>query len=145
MALHNDFAKWQLTDAAARVMRQATDRALDRGYLVWDNSSAPTLALWSVLRWERKVGLVALECMGVDLPSIERDVDALLNKQRDSHPVFSRNGQIVDAKNHQPILLGWRAYIEPVLDAASAESKQAGPQLRRDRTLAPGGRGECRH
>ena len=36
------------------------------------------LALLAILRWERKVGVVALERMGVDIDAFAREVDQAL-------------------------------------------------------------------
>src|SRR5262249_9463362 len=41
--------------------------------------SVPMLALWSLLRWERKVGLVALKRMGVEVDALAQDVDRALD------------------------------------------------------------------
>src|SRR6478735_2246853 len=67
------------TQSAIHIIEQLCPRAADRRM-----SSEATeqtmnmLTLLAILRWERKVGVVALERMGIDLDSLARAVDQSL-------------------------------------------------------------------
>jgi hypothetical protein len=67
------------TDSLQRILTQIPHRAIDRGLgvRVADDASIVMLALWSVLLWESKVGLVAVEQSGVDRFNLVRDLDRL--------------------------------------------------------------------
>ncbi len=60
------------------VVQQVPLRASVRGALAIDNSTAGLLLLWSLLRWERTFAIRTLECMGIDLWSLTREVDEAL-------------------------------------------------------------------
>jgi hypothetical protein len=67
------------TTSAIHIVEQLGPRAADRSiHTELTEQTIPMLALWSVLRWERKVGLVALERVGVEIDSLARDVDRAL-------------------------------------------------------------------
>src|SRR5688500_12254915 len=67
------------TTSAVHIVEQLWPRAADRSMSTEvTEQTAPMLALWSVLRWERKVGLVALERAGVQVDALARDVDRAL-------------------------------------------------------------------
>jgi ATP-dependent Clp protease ATP-binding subunit ClpA len=71
----------RFTSSAQHITQQMWARASDRGMSVEieiNEQTVPMLALWSLLHWERKVGLVALERMGVALDALARDVDRVL-------------------------------------------------------------------
>src|SRR5436309_10921173 len=83
-------AQWiarHITDSAQRILQQIPSRAGDRGLHVVDSSSIVQLALWSLLLWERKVGRVALEGIGVDPFELARGVDRLLAEKAGEHPI----------------------------------------------------------
>jgi ATP-dependent Clp protease ATP-binding subunit ClpA len=71
------------TDSAQRVVRHVAERALDRGMLSGEltEATAGMLALLSILRWERKVALAALERLGADLDRLAREVDAAIGTE----------------------------------------------------------------
>jgi hypothetical protein len=50
--------------------------------MVLDESSAGMLLLWTLIRWERRFPLTALEEMGVDILALTRDVDQLLENEK---------------------------------------------------------------
>ena len=77
----------QFTDSARLIVRQAGSRAQNRGFDHVDASSYAVLLLWTMIRWERKIGLVALETMGVDLEMLAREIDEILTRRADEHPV----------------------------------------------------------
>ena len=62
----SNWGQRRITDEARHILEQIPSRAADRGLHVVDGTSIVMLALWSVLLWERKVGLVAPEQSGVD-------------------------------------------------------------------------------
>ena len=55
-------------------------RAEARRPLAIDRSSVGLLLLWSILRWERTFLIETLECLGIDLWSLTRDVDEALKR-----------------------------------------------------------------
>jgi ATP-dependent Clp protease ATP-binding subunit ClpA len=63
----------RFTTNAIKMIQHATDRALDRGI---HGELPAVLALWAMLRWERKIGVVVLEQLGVDLRMLEMDVES---------------------------------------------------------------------
>ena len=68
------------TTSAIHIVEQLWLRAADRSITTEvTEQTVPMLALWSILRWERKVGLVALERMGVEVDALARDVDRALH------------------------------------------------------------------
>jgi hypothetical protein len=83
----------------------------------------PMLALWSVLRWERKVGLVALERMGVETVALAHDVGRALDvacaeiRQRTGPPKLQTlpSGQ-------RGIVVDFRTPLAPLLSAAEHEA-----------------------
>jgi ATP-dependent Clp protease ATP-binding subunit ClpA len=94
--------KWSarhITDATQRILEQIPARASDRGLHVVDASSIVMMALWSLLLWERKVGRVALQCMGVDSFDLACAVDRLLDAKAAEHQV------VYDIKRQQGVLL----------------------------------------
>src|ERR1700741_1954068 len=99
--------KWsagRITDFAQRILGLMTDRARDRALYVLDDSSIIMMALWSLLLWERKVGRVALEKLGVDPFELARGLDDLLEAKVREHPVVydQRKGIAVLAKTGEP-------------------------------------------
>jgi len=65
----------RFTDPAMRIIRDAEARGLHRGLF---GELPPLLMLWSMLRWERNAGSVALERLDIDLLALERDIDVEL-------------------------------------------------------------------
>jgi Clp amino terminal domain, pathogenicity island component len=65
----------RFTDPAMRIVRDAETRGLHRGLY---GELPAVLMLWSMLRWERNPGIVALERLGVDILALERDIDVEL-------------------------------------------------------------------
>jgi ATP-dependent Clp protease ATP-binding subunit ClpA len=124
--------KWSarhITDSAKRILRQIPSRAGDRGLLVVDGSSLVQLALWSLLLWERKVGRVALEKMGVDPFELARGLDRLLTEKAREHPVRydQRRGVLVLVKSGEPYQhWDFQALLEPLLQRAEHEALELG-------------------
>jgi ATP-dependent Clp protease ATP-binding subunit ClpA len=68
------------TASAVHIVEQLYARAADRRMSSQaTEQSVNMLALLAILRWERKVGLVALERMGVDTDALARTVDQALS------------------------------------------------------------------
>jgi ATP-dependent Clp protease ATP-binding subunit ClpA len=117
-----------LTVSARHVIDVALLRAVDRGILRYiDQETFPTLVVWSILRWERKVGLEALARLGTDLDLMAGDVDELLKAQRESlrieaakpsggTPCVQATGRTIDTS----------ALFDPLLRAAYAEATLLG-------------------
>ena len=82
------------TDSLQHILKQIPLRALDRGLglSIADHASIVMLALWSVLLWEHKVGLIALEQAGVERFNLVRDLDRLLREKQSELPDV-RDGQ----------------------------------------------------
>lgn len=118
-----------ITDSAQLILQQVPSRASDRGLHVVDGSSIVLLALWSMLLWERKVGRVALERIGVDPFELARHIDGLLEEQAREHPVVydQRRKIAVLAKTGEPYQPGdFRALLEPLLQQAEHEALELG-------------------
>ncbi len=76
---NQDLSARHFTSSAIHIVEQLWQRAADRSMsTAATEQTVPMLALWSILRWERKVGLVALERMGVEVDVVARDVDHAL-------------------------------------------------------------------
>jgi ATP-dependent Clp protease ATP-binding subunit ClpA len=68
------------TTEAIHIVEQLLPRAADRGWIPEvTEQTVPALALWSILRWERKVGMLALEQMGTGIDALARDVGQALD------------------------------------------------------------------
>jgi ATP-dependent Clp protease ATP-binding subunit ClpA len=118
-----------ITDATRRILEQIPARASDRGLHVVDGSSVVVIALWSLLLWERKVGRVALDRMGVDSFDLARAVDRLLDGKADEHPVAYDLGrpQVILLKSGEPYKdWGFDALLEPLLQRAEHEAMALG-------------------
>jgi hypothetical protein len=127
--LCNTWYRRRPTTSAVDLLDQIPRRASERGLHVVDGASIVMLALWSVLLWERKVGLVALEQSGVNRFDLARGVDSLLEEKGLEHPVVGdrQQGVLVMAKTRQPYE-GWdlATLLEPLFGAAENEAKQLG-------------------
>jgi len=112
------------TQSAIHIIEQLCPRAADRRM-----SSEATeqtmnmLTLLAILRWERKVGVVALERMGVDLDSLARAVDQALAatctdiRQHAGPPEYQTlpSGQ-------RAVVVDFDTPLEPLLSTAEAEA-----------------------
>jgi hypothetical protein len=74
---HDELSGRHVTDCAKRVLEHIAERAADRNMHAGEltPATAGMLAVLSILRWERKVGLSALEQLGADLDRLAREVD----------------------------------------------------------------------
>jgi len=112
------------TQSAIHVIEQLCPRAADRRM-----SSEATeqtvnlLALLAILRWERKVGVAALERMGVDIDSLARAVDHALSatcadiRQHAGPPEYQTlpSGQ-------RAVVVDFDTPLQPLLTTAEAEA-----------------------
>ena len=70
----------KFTTSAVHIVEQLYARAADRRMSSEvSEQTVNLLAHLAILRWERKVGLAALERMGVDIDSLARAVDMALS------------------------------------------------------------------
>jgi hypothetical protein len=119
-----ELAARHFTTSAIHIIEQLWPRAADRSMSSEvTEQTVPMLALWSVLRWERKVGLVALERMGVEVDALAHDVDRALGA---ACAEFRRvNGpprlQTLPS-GQQGVVVDFRAPLAPLLDAAEHEA-----------------------
>jgi ATP-dependent Clp protease ATP-binding subunit ClpA len=127
-----DSIEWRqrrITDSAQNILKQIPSRAAERGLHVVDGASIVILALWSLLLWERKVGLRALEESGADRFDLVHGLDRLLEEKASDHPVAFDNQRAVFVlvKTDLP-LTGWdfKALLEPLLRQAEHEANELG-------------------
>src|SRR5688572_388867 len=92
----------RVTDSAQRILNLIPFRSGDRGLHVVDDESFVMLALWSLLRWERKIGLCALEHLSIDIDAFSRGLDELLNSKAEENPVVASRGGLVLEKTREP-------------------------------------------
>ena len=107
-----------ITDSAQRILKQVPSRASERGLHVVDASSIDVLVLWSLLLWERKVGRVALEKLGVDPFELARSIDQMLTEKANEHPVaFDPKQRILFMVKTGAAYQHWDFHaLEPVID-----------------------------
>ena len=73
----------RITSDVQQIVNQIGARAADRGFVQSSFSDDVLLTFWTLLRWERKVGIVALERLRVSLAVLEQDVNSKLNARRE--------------------------------------------------------------
>jgi len=83
MFSEEELQAFPLTCDVHHIINQIGGRAAGRGFTPRQFSDVVLLIFWALLRWERKVGLVALERLGVDLVDLSQDVNARLNVRRE--------------------------------------------------------------
>jgi hypothetical protein len=130
----------RITDSARRILNQMSARAIDRGlvFRVADPASVVMLALWSVLLWERKLGLAAIEKAGGYRFDLIRALDRLLQERASELPLAldveqpancdkDRRGAVLVPRPNQPFV-PWDSddLLEPLLSQAQSEAKELG-------------------
>jgi ATP-dependent Clp protease ATP-binding subunit ClpA len=114
----------RFTASAIHIIEQLPPRAADRRMSAQvTEQTANLLTLWAILRWERKVGLVALEHMGVDVDSLSKAVDRILSaacaeiRQHAGPPEYQTlpSGQ-------RAVVIDFDTPLEPLLTTAEAEA-----------------------
>jgi hypothetical protein len=123
--MHNEeLSARHFTDSAIHIVEQLWPRAVDRSVpSAVTEQTVPMLALWAILRWERKVGLAALERMRVDGDALARDVDLALDAvcgefRRVNGPPQSQTLP----SGRRAIVVNFRAPLARLLDAAEREA-----------------------
>lgn len=114
--MHSEqLAARHFTTSAIHIIEQMLPRAADRSISTEITEQTILMqALWSVLRWERKVGLVALDRIGVDTDALARDVDRELLKLRTL------------SSGHCSLVMDIETSIIPLLAAAEHEALELG-------------------
>jgi len=113
---NRSLADRRFTDETRLIVAQIPQRALSRGLFQLDDTSVPALALWTLIRWERKVGLAALEKMHVDLDGLAHKLDELLSQKAEENPPRrSKDGRTIIWDSSGP--------LEPLLDQAEIEAR----------------------
>lgn len=111
----------RFTDSAVRIVEQLWPRAMDRGMSSEvTEQTVPMLALWSVLRWERKVGLVALERNGVNVDALACDVDRAIDAACGDFRRANGPPQVCG------VVVDFLAPLAPLLETAERESLSLG-------------------
>jgi hypothetical protein len=126
----------RMTESMMRILGQLPDRALDRGLgpRAVDEATIVMLALWSVLLWERKIGLVAIEEAGANRFDLVRGLDQLFHEKASELLI---NQQPILLDEHRSIVIaGWTIHpnrtwdfedlLEPILRQAEYEAKELG-------------------
>jgi ATP-dependent Clp protease ATP-binding subunit ClpA len=118
----------KFTDAAKWVMRQVVERAADRGMYRGELSEATVgmLAVLSILRWERKVALAALETLGADLDRLARDSDHAIEVEGQSIRQPGELPLTVLPNGQRGLVVDWDTPCVPLIDQAVGESRLRG-------------------
>ena len=115
------------TDNLVTILMAIPGRMTARSHPYADEDTMVMFALWSLLRWERKLGLAALETMGADVPALTSDLDALLRQKNMENPVAKGPEGLVFAKTGLPVpVVDEQALLEPLVDQAERESRAMG-------------------
>src|SRR5262245_62942894 len=112
------------TAPSIHILEQLWPRAADRRMSdVVIEQSLNMLAFWSLLHWERKVGLAALEKMGVNIESLCKAVDRVMIvlcqaiREKAGPPKYQMlpSGQ-------RAVVVDFDTPLEPLLQSAEAEA-----------------------
>ena len=118
-----ELAAKHFTTCAVHIVDQLWPRAGDRNMVTeLTEETVPMLCLWTLLRWERKVGLVVLDKIGVDLNPLAHDIDEALDAA--CADVLEQTGprkfQTLGSEHY--IVIDERKPLMPLLAAAEHES-----------------------
>lgn len=118
----------RFTTSAIHIVEQIGSRAADRSMSSeFTEQTVPMLVLWSLLRWERKVGLVALERLGVEPDALARDVDRGLSEACAEHRRHAGPPQFLTLPGgRHGIVVDFETPLEPLLEAAEGEAHDLG-------------------
>lgn len=133
----DNHSQLRFTDSLQHILKRIPLRALDRGLglSIADHASIVMLALWSVLLWEQKVGLIALEQAGVERFNLVRDLDRLLREKQSELPDVRDGPHIIEINERGAFVIntgkqydGWDsdALLEPLLRQAEHEARELG-------------------
>ena len=123
-----DLSARHFTDSAIHIINQLWPRATDRGMSTEVNEQLiMMLALWTILRWERKVGLVALERMGIELDVLAREIDQGLTRTCNEIRQASGPPKLhVLPSGQKGIVVDFNTPLEPLLATAEHEALALG-------------------
>lgn len=126
--LNKELSARRFTTCANHVVEQMSARAADRGISTQiTGHSIVTLALWSLLRWERKVGMVALERLGVELDALARDVDRALDEEcAEVRQLMGEHGPYVLERGERYVVIDFQTPLEPLFSTAEREALELG-------------------
>jgi len=117
--------KLPITDAAKHISDQILVRARDRGLFFLDSGSIAALALWSLIRWERKVALSVLDRMGIDLGQLADGLDSFLAQVARENPRPGAEGAPrPSGRGGQMAYFEAEPLLNAFLDRASFEARQ---------------------
>jgi hypothetical protein len=119
---------WQFTDGAELTIRQVRERAADRGMIrgEFTEATAGMLAVLSILRWERKVGRVALELLGTDLDGLARDLDQVIEDEGRSSRRSEEYPFVVLPSGQRGIVVDDDTPRRPLVEQAEGEARMRG-------------------
>jgi branched-subunit amino acid aminotransferase/4-amino-4-deoxychorismate lyase len=116
------------TTPVIHILEQVPARAADRSLTALDGATAVTMALWTLLRWERKLGLAALERSGVKVTELAHDLDGLLTRKGDENPAAVQQPHaLISVKTQQVIApLDIEGLLDPLVEQARVEARKLG-------------------
>jgi ATP-dependent Clp protease ATP-binding subunit ClpA len=126
--LNEDLSGRRFTTSAIHIVEQLWARAADRSISSELNEqTAPMLTLWALLRWERKVGLVAIERLGIEPDSLAQAVNKCLSATCDEIRGCAGRPEFKTFPSGQKVLVvDFNAPLEPLLATAEQEAKALG-------------------
>lgn len=80
-----DQPQYELTTDAAAILDQLEARACARSANLPD--SLPEMLIWTLLRWEKKVAVTALESLGIDCYDLQKTIDEILRNRELATPI----------------------------------------------------------
>lgn len=83
-----------------QLRQRAAARSLNLGALL------PELLIWTILRWERKVAVTALELIGVNCWKLQKRLDSLLRSKRSPRTVSRPETTVRGWGRRQALLMG---------------------------------------
>jgi hypothetical protein len=124
MWLDNKLSDRHFTDSANRIITQLSARACDRSMSAEiTQQTIVMLALWSLLRWERKVGLAAIERTGVDTFALARDVDDALRSACEEFRKQNGPPKLQELPSGgRGIIVDWATPLAPLLSVTEHEA-----------------------
>jgi ATP-dependent Clp protease ATP-binding subunit ClpA len=121
---NEELSSRHFTTSAIHIVEQLSSRAADRSMSSEaTEQTVPLVVFWSILRWERKVGLVALERMAIEVDALARDVDRALSAA--SSEIRQHAGPPtphVLPSGHSVVMVDFSARLKPLLAAAEHEA-----------------------
>ena len=117
-----DWSAEHFTDSARCILELIPAVAGSRWHHIADPSSIVMMSLWFLLLWQRKIGRVALEEVGVEPYDLARDLDQCLEQKALANPgIVMRRGTIVYVR---PV--DFDALLEPLIRQSEHEAIELG-------------------